>query len=504
MDAEGFKNELLSKKVQVILIGPKGNILESDNSLIPLQKGTQIQEAHPFFEGINFMVSPESTKVHLPCVNLEVEQQSFVVDIDLIHKKDHIIVVIFDFTAHYLRSHPIVQQKNENAILAQRLILDKALLHEKEQLKNTFLAKLSHELRKPLSNMMGFVSLLQDTSLGYDQVEMLKIVRKTGVHLEDLLNDLLDISRISEGKLELKQVTFKLKDVTKHLQELFEITSKSKRLDFSIEIHDRVPEVLIGDPTRLKQILINLLDNAFRNTKNGSVSLAISLNYMRAKKATLLFKIEDTGYGMDPIQIPKIFDSYYQVDNLLSQTSGEGLGLKIVSDLVQLQDGKIKVNSQKGKGSEFHVSLPYEIPLRPEKKQARKKDIQVDQPMKVLFIDDAELDQMLIMKILISQGYISMDLAMHGEMALQLLDLKTYDVLLVDLDLPVMDGLTFIKTIRKERKYKKLPIVVLTAVADPKTKKEAEALKVSAYLTKPFIPKELVAALKKARSKKEE
>ncbi|MEP2990932.1 MAG: ATP-binding protein, partial [Gilvibacter sp.] len=447
---------------------------------------------------IGDQVSSKNKAVYYPCVNLQDGKKQWLVDIDVLYNKDSITIAVFDFTEHYKRSHPIIQEKNETAIAAERLKFEKQLLEEKERLKNTFLAKLSHELRNPLSNMLGFVGLLRDSKTSYEQQEMLKIVDKTGRHLEELLNDLLDISKISEGNLELKKVPFKLEDVALHLKELFALKSRNQSVVLTISIKENVPKVVIGDPTRLRQILINLIENAYKSTRKGSVELTISLNYNRAKKATVNFCVEDTGHGIEETEIPKIFESYYQIESLLSQTQGEGLGLKIVHDLVLLQNGKIKVSSQVGEGSRFDVALPFDLPITKEKKGAKKAPIQTQKPIRVLLVDDAEIDQMLIMKILIKEGFIKMDLAINGQMAWQLLELKEYDVLLVDLDLPVMDGMTFIKKVRNQKMYKNLPIVILTAIATSDYKEAAAKLNVNEYITKPFDAKHLVESLSEA------
>ena len=498
MSLKNFKSELLEKRVQIISTDTSGKIISSDQALIDLKTGNSLKELDPFFEAILPLAGKDNPKLEFPCINVKHKDKEFILDIEVRHSKDELIVILYDFTEHYRRSHPVVQEKNENTILANQLLVEQAIANEKEALKNSFLSKLSHELRKPLGNMMGFVNLLQDSNLSYEQSEMLKIVRQTGMHIEELLNDLLDISKISEGTLKLKNVSFKMKDVTKHLQDMFSLKAKSKRIEFEINMRDNVPAILIGDPIRVKQILINLVDNAFKNTPKGKVLLDISVDYSRAKKVSLRFSVSDTGYGIKDAELPKIFDTYYQIDQLHSPTEGQGLGLKIVDDLVKLQSGKIKVKSKVGEGTQFEVSLPFEVPLREEKKPARKKAVDVDERIRVLCVDDAELDQMLIMKILINEGFISMDLALHGEMALQLLELKSYDVILLDLDLPILNGIDFLKKLRAERKTKKQPVVVLTAMAGPEYQQEAETLGISAFLTKPYQPKELVRAIKEA------
>lgn len=490
------KEKLLDKKLQLIEIDNNGKVLSSDSTLFTIKKGTNLADFNPFFFTIADQVSAKNKAVYYPCVNLQDDKKQWLVDIDVLHNKDSITVAVFDFTEHYKRSHPIIQEKNETAIAAERLRFEKELLVEKEKLKNTFLANLSHELRNPLSNMLGFVGLLRESKLSYEQQEMLKIVDKTGKHLEELLNDLLDISKISEGGLELKKVPFKLEDVAMHLKELFALKSRNQNVVLTISIKENVPKILIGDPTRVRQILINLIENAYKCTRKGSIDLAITLNYNRAKKATINFSVEDTGHGIEESEIPKVFEKYYQIESLLSQTQGQGLGLKIVHDLVHLQNGKIKVSSVVGEGSRFDVALPFELPITKEKKSPKKATIQTQKPMRVLLVDDAEIDQMLIMKILIKEGFIKMDLAINGQMAWQLLELKEYDVLLVDLDLPVMDGMTFIKKVRNQKMYKDLPIVVLTAIATKAHKDAAAKLNVNEYITKPFDAKHLVETLK--------
>ena len=241
MDSKSLKAQLLDQKFQILTTDHSGVILDSDNTLFKVKKGGDLGALDPFFEAVLPLSSEDTDKLEFPCINLELDDKELILDIQLDYHKDKLVLILCDLTEHYNRSHPVVQEKNENTILANKLLLEQAIANEKEALKNSFLTKLSHEVRKPLSNMMGFVNLLQDSSLSYEQTEMLKIVRQTGLHIEELLNDLLDISKISQGTLGLKKVQFKIKDVTKHVSDMFSIKARSKRIDFEIVIRDNVP-----------------------------------------------------------------------------------------------------------------------------------------------------------------------------------------------------------------------------------------------------------------------
>ncbi|MBV1923828.1 MAG: response regulator, partial [Flavobacteriaceae bacterium] len=321
--------------------------------------------------------------------------------------------------------------------------------------------------------------------------------KKTGTHVETLLNDLLDIGRISEGVLELKKVPFKITDVAKHIEELYSFNSKNKKVNFVLDIKPNVPKVLIGDPIRLKQILINLIENAYQRTKEGNITLSINQDYSRAKKATISFHIKDSGAEIETEHISKIFNEYYQIEKLLSPISGEGLGLKIVHDLVTLQKGSIQIKNKEENESTFIVSIPFQIPitLQKEKRISKKAERGLYELIKVILIDDSEINQLILTKQFISEGHYKINLATNIEMTLNHLETKEIDVILIDLDMPTLDEIQLIKQLKENILSKNIPVIAISGKALPAEKNEVLDLGVKAYITKPYEKSELFKAI---------
>lgn len=492
MNLKKYTEEYLSSKIQVLEVDYKGIINSTDNHIFLLSKGSNIKDIHPFFESIFLTIESISSKTIFSCVEIYVDDNKLMVDVSLIKEKTCVLFIISDFTEHYKESNTLIQERNESTIKKHQLLFEKELLHEKEKLKNTFLAKLSNELRNPLSTIMSLVSLLKESKLNYDQTQIIQLINKTGGHFENLLNDLLDISKISEGKLELKKVSFKLSDIIKYLENLYRSKAYSQQIKLRFIIDPKTPKILIGDPTRLKQILINLLENAFKYTPSGEIKISIKQEYERAKKVTLSINVEDSGSGLNTSELTKVFADYNQIDSLLNPLSSQSLGLKIVEDLVNLQGGQINVKSATKKGTTFHITLPFQVPLVSEKKK-KKKYTKAERGLykliKILFIDDSEINQLIITKYCVSEGNYKIDLANSQEMAFNLLSKKEYDILLIDLDMPMLDAGLFIKDFKS--KYKKTPLLSLSGKALKKDEEDFLKIGVNKYITKPYTKVEL-------------
>lgn len=497
MNLKNFKESFFNSTFQGVEIDEKGTIISSDNTLFKLKKGSNIQDISPFFESLILLLKSIETQSIFSCVELIQSNKKFLIDITVIKEKDHVLLLICDFTNHYNESNTLIQEKNESTIKKNELLFEKELLLEKEKLKNTFLAKLSNELRNPLNTMMSLVSIMRESKVSYEHAQMLQIIRKTGTHVETLLNDLLDIGRISEGQLEIKQVYFKITDIVKHIEELYTYKSENKKVQFSIKLNPNVPKLVIGDPTRLKQILINLIENAYQHTKEGSISLSIAQDFTRAKKSTISFTITDTGVGLSSPNISTIFSDYYQIDKLLSPIDGKGLGLKIVDDLVSLQQGKILVKSELEKGSSFIVSIPYQLPISvvKPKRIAKKAERGLYELVKVLLIDESEINQMILTKIFLLEGNYKIELANTKELVYNAIENKEFDVILIDLDMRMTDEVELITALKKDPSSKHIPIIAISGKALPVEKDEILKLGVKAYITKPYEKTELLKAI---------
>ncbi len=234
MNIQKFKEGLFASKIQVIQIDKKGKVLDSEDTIFVISKNEIIADLHPFFEGITPLFNEPSGKVHIPCVNLEIGAHNIVADIDLIHENGEIFISIFDFTDHYESSHPMVQERNEVSILKNRLAFEKDILLAKEDLKNKFIAHLNHEIRNPLNNILGFLEILDASKLDYEQKETLNVIGKTGNHLKVLLDDLVDISKIEKGIIEIKNIPFSLSQVLTNLERHFGLKYKKSKVDLNV------------------------------------------------------------------------------------------------------------------------------------------------------------------------------------------------------------------------------------------------------------------------------
>ncbi len=503
MTIQTFKNTLYTSKVQIIQIDKGGKILESEDNLFVASKNKFVAELHPFFEGIEPLFTDASEAIHFPCVSLEIGAKHIVADIDIIDKDGKIFISIFDFTDHYANSHPMVQERNEASILKNRLIFENDILLAKEDLKNKFLAHLNHEIRNPLNNVLGFLEILEDSKLSYEQKEILNVISKTGKHLKVLLDDLVDISKIEKGIAKIKNIPFSLSQVLTNLEKHFQLKYEKSNIGFGCSMDKAVEFRLMGDPTRLNQILFNLVDNAHKNTKEGSVSVEVRVKEegTSEKPTQLLFKVSDTGKGISKNELDQVFDSYRQLEFDEIKPIGEGLGLKIVKELVTLLNGTVKVESVLEKGTTFEVMLPF---MEREKKEPKKKVIPKGSGIviskRILVLENEEIMQMLMMKTFLDNdsGYF-IEIARDGMQTLQLLEKRKYDLVLLKMQLPDMDGYQVLSHIRNNAEVS-ISTVPILVVSGSSLRKEQEAIfdaGASEFLAKPYTKKELFSKINK-------
>ena len=265
MSLSELKTSFVNKRIQQLEVSETGRVLSSDNAIFNIPKDSQLSVLHPFLEATQYLLPSISENINFPCVNLEIDSVKKIVDIEILRQNEQLYVLLFDFTEHYEASHPLVQEKNENSIAKSKLDFEKRLLIAKSEFKNSFLSNLNHEIRNPLNNMLGFMDLLAETKLNYDQYETIKVIRKTGTHIKMLMEDMLDISKIERGVIEVKDVNFYLTSIISSLQQHFSLKYNSSAVELVVDIVGKVPKTFIGDPVRLNQILFNLLENAFRN-----------------------------------------------------------------------------------------------------------------------------------------------------------------------------------------------------------------------------------------------
>ena len=504
MNISEIKKELFDSKIQLIQLSYDGVVIESEDTIFNANVDAKLATYHPFFEAIESLLITVDSKLHFPCVNMELDTKTIIADIDIINEDNTLFMAIFDFTDHYAQSHPLVQEKNEVSIAKNRLSFEKELLLAKEEFKNSFLAQLNHEIRNPLNNLLGFMEILGNSKLTYEQKETLHIMQKTGMHLKVLMDDLLDISKIEKGIIETKNVPFNLGHILTNLFKHFQIKYGKTDVELQHELNKKVPVKLIGDPTRLNQILFNLLENAYKHTVSGNISVLIDLKQQVNKVAKICFTISDTGKGISEKNLPHIFDSYYQIEMNKAKPLGEGLGLKIVKEITQLIGGDIEVESIEHKGATFRVTLPFEVRVKDTSPKSIPKGSGIVMSKRILIAENEEINQMLLMKTFLNnnEGFY-VEIAKDGKQVIKLIEKKKYDMLLLKMKLPDMSGFEILTHIRSQSnsQIKDLPILV---VSGSTLKEEQELILLSGasgFLGKPYTKKELIKKINALLSK---
>ncbi len=366
----------------------------------------------------------------------------------------------------------------------QELIVAK----ESADFKQAFLANMSHEIRTPLTAIIGFADLLEKTQLDDSQRDYLNFILHSGKNLSSIINDILDLSKIEAGKMEIKSRLFPLRNLVHEAEELFKSLCK-KPIEFESFLDHTLPDYFVADENRIRQIINNLLSNAIKFTKKGSISMRIETldRAVESDDLTIKVSISDTGKGIDPRMFDKLFIPFSQIDD--SQTRkhvGTGLGLSICRELATMLGGEIGVNSQPGSGSDFWFTFLAKEAHPTEIKSNIKKSVKdmAVKPLRILLVDDMETNRKFFSLALSSLGN-TVDLATNGEEALKAFEPGKYDLVFMDIQMPVMDGITATKLLRE--KYDNLPpIVGLSANAFQGDREKYMKQGLDEYLTKPI------------------
>ena len=362
------------------------------------------------------------------------------------------------------------------------------------QTKENFLANMSHEIRTPLSGILGFTNLLQKRPLDETSAEFVTSIQRSGENLMTIINDILDLSKIEAGMMRITPGIFSINGLLNSIETLFSERVKEKKLTISSKVQASIPDTLVGDATRLTQILVNLIGNAIKFTHQGTVSIEVYNKEQRENQITLGFKITDTGIGIDKEKLTEVFERFNQgEDSTTRNYGGTGLGLSIVKRLILLQEGDIEVSSEQGKGTTFNFYIPYGIAKEqlntvPAADIDHFKDMS-NTALRVLVVDDNAINQSL-MKHLLSQWNIDFDIASNGLEAVEYLRKKECDLVLMDLQMPQMDGYTAVQEIREILKLD-IPIIAMTAHALPGERERCLSRGMNEYISKPIKEEEL-------------
>jgi PAS domain S-box-containing protein len=408
-------------------------------------------------------------------------------------------------TYKYLEFNSINLKQKENL---EGLILDCRDITERkkdaeellraQKAKEQFLANISHEIRTPINGIAGMAALLSKDPTPQEEITYLNAIKSAADNLKVIINDILDLASIESGKLKFERIGFSLKEILNSLIDTFSVQAKEKRIDLQLEFARDIPDVLMGDPVRLNQILINLISNAIKFTHHGYIYIKCSTQKSGKQKVNIQFDVIDTGIGIPEDKLSTIFESFSQADaSVTRKYGGTGLGLTIVKQLVELQHGKISVSSKEDEGSTFSVVIPYRTgswddithdPLTARQSETYRSTFK---NLKVLLVEDNDINRLYANSIL-KNWNCSVDMAENGYVALEKIKNQVFDIILMDIQMPVMDGFEATKAIRQSDAPKnQVPIIALTANATRTDIERCLTAGMNDCIPKPFTPEDL-------------
>ncbi|MBF4517502.1 response regulator [Flavobacterium sp. ANB] len=409
------------------------------------------------------------------------------------------LISILSLLSLALYKNNIIRNQN-NLLLREKnkeLILAKNKAEKASKARSEFLSTVSHELRTPLNAINGITHLLLEDSPKKRQLKYLESLKFSGNYLTTFINEILEINKIDSTKVEIENICFNLKELMFNIQVSLKELATANKNYFNLDIDKSIPDNLIGDPTKISQIILNLINNALKFTQNGQVNVIAKLYDKDEENATVYFEIVDTGIGIPEDKLQTVFESFSQGSIEVNRKyGGTGLGLTIVKKLIELLGGEIKLKSEVGKGSTFTFKLNFSInkePLQIIEEPKHYNDKQLKHKS-ILLIEDNKINQMITRKMLENKA-ISCEIIDNGEDAVELLKIKKFDMILMDVHLPGINGTTATKQIREFDKS--TPIIALTAISLDENRDMLLAFGMNDVITKPFVPDEFYSIIAK-------
>jgi signal transduction histidine kinase/CheY-like chemotaxis protein len=397
------------------------------------------------------------------------------------------------------------QELLEQRIRQRTEELEEAMLRAQaaNEAKSEFLANMSHELRTPMAGILGMLDVTLESDMPDEHRDQLETAQRCAYSLLALLNDILDLSKIESGRMGLEKIPFDIRIVLQDCVRSFQPKADDTGIDLVCQVSPAVPEEVVGDPLRLRQIFANLLSNAIKFTVQGHVRVTLDATPSSGGEILIRFAVEDTGIGIPAEKLPLIFEKFTQVDGSVSRKfGGTGLGLAITRRLVEMHRGEIGVESQPGKGSTFTVNLRCTVPQAasanakaPAAGRGVKGESREGSPVRVLLVEDNQVNQKVVTTVLRKRGF-TVELANNGVEALELLERDDeYRLVIMDVQMPVMDGLEATRRIRLNPKWQKLPILAMTAHAMNGDRERCLSAGMNGYISKPVHPSHLLSVM---------
>ncbi|SEG48836.1 tetratricopeptide repeat-containing hybrid sensor histidine kinase/response regulator [Flavobacterium urumqiense] len=387
------------------------------------------------------------------------------------------------------QSNLMLKEKNKELEIAK----DKA--EKASNARSEFLSTVSHELRTPLNAINGITHLLLEEKPKKSQMNYLSSLKFSGDYLTKFINEILEINKIDSNKFEIEYINFNVKQLLENIQNSLKELALINNNKFILKIDSDIPDFLIGDPTKLSQVMMNLINNALKFTKNGIVSVSTKLKLLESENATIYFEVTDTGIGIPEDKLKSVFDSFSQGSIEVNRKyGGTGLGLTIVKKIIKTLGGRITLKSVVGKGSSFSFELKFNIGSDLLKVEERIKtyDDSVLMNKKILLVEDNKINQMVSAKMLENKGIIC-DIIDNGEEAIETARNNKFDLILMDVHLPGINGTVATEQIRKFDQ--KTPIIALTAISLDENREILLSFGMNDVITKPFIPEEFYSTI---------